>query len=137
LGPPGANVRRELERSAPPGAADTQYVDYEAAWARQRRLLIALAADVRANEALGAQLDRFCAENPLVVEYARFRGRVARLGRDWSAWPVSRGAGAEALRSAPEEQEDVDAFLYGQWLASRQLAALDIQGRQAGCRLYA
>src|SRR5690606_3791676 len=36
-----------------------------------------------------------------------------------------------------EERAVAQAFLCGQWLAARQLAALDAEGKEVGCRLYA
>ncbi|MFG0284776.1 MAG: 4-alpha-glucanotransferase [Phycisphaerales bacterium JB039] len=129
---PGRRLRAAMEELQPGalGARGGRYVDYRQVWATQFKLLLAVAEDVRASGSLREDLDRFKAANPLAVEYAAFRARGRRLGRDFFQWPADRPPG-------PEEQIDAEALLCGQWLAAAQLERLEAEGRSHGCRLYA
>jgi len=71
---------------------------------------------------------------PALAAHARFDALSAAFGPDWRGWPADcrrpDGAGVAAFDAA--HPDDVEFFLYLQWEADRQLAAVAEAGRQAG-----
>lgn len=82
------------------------------------------------------EFQRFLAARPDVGDFARFMAARAAWGGDWRAWPEPARSGrppAEAL-----DRRLVERHLFGQWAASRQLAALAPAGEAppGGAVLY-
>ncbi len=94
--------------------------------ARAAGLRAALAAalgrlEERGGERLG-RYERFLADRPDVLAYARFRAARELEGGDWSRWPVSWRHGLFDERALPAEA--VAAHLYAQFACDEQVAAV-------------
>ncbi|MGZ4759574.1 MAG: 4-alpha-glucanotransferase [Acidimicrobiales bacterium] len=81
-----------------------------------------------------AEFDRWVADNPLVIEYGRFRAAVERRGSGWHAWPP-------VLRDGVLLVDDFDRriaarHVYAQWSMHRQLAEVSGALEARGQRLY-
>ncbi|MGH2720848.1 MAG: 4-alpha-glucanotransferase, partial [Actinomycetota bacterium] len=102
----------------------SETVEYQAVMALKRRVLELLAGAVtgRRRDAFEA----FLRSDPLLDEYARFRGACDRLGRPWSAWPDAPRAG----RLSPGDVDEGSAAYhrYAQWIAHEQLDCLADKG---------
>jgi 4-alpha-glucanotransferase len=89
-------------------------------------------AEVRAAlaESAAPEPSRLDAE---LVQYARFRGAQARLGRNWRQWPENPRAGS--LRPADIDPEEERFHLVAQTMVRDQLAGLQQRLDTAGLRL--
>jgi 4-alpha-glucanotransferase len=89
-------------------------------------------AEVRAAlaESAAPEPSRLDAE---LVQYARFRGAQARLGRNWRQWPENPRAGS--LRSADIDPEEERFHLVAQTMVRDQLEGLKQRLDTAGLRL--
>ncbi|HSJ15007.1 MAG TPA: 4-alpha-glucanotransferase [Longimicrobiales bacterium] len=117
-------------------AASPELVDYRAAGRRRRdRVQAAAAWFFRAAEpAERAELEQFIAARPRLLDYARFRAACDRRGTGWHSWPSPMRAGH--LVPGDFAPEDEDYYLYAQWQAERQLAAIGTGARSGGAALY-
>ncbi|HUS67097.1 MAG TPA: 4-alpha-glucanotransferase [Kofleriaceae bacterium] len=111
--------------------ADTPLVDYRRAWALKRGLLEALSSAVWAHEPSRAQVERFAAERPRAVDYARFRAYGDARRAPWGAWPAAQQAGR--ITEADVDPASVRTYLLGQLVMHRQLAEIKQSG---GAGLY-
>ena len=102
-------------------------------WARTRAVLAALAAHASESGTLASLVDAFVADNPGVVEYARFRATVERTGTGWHAWPEAARRGHLDARA---NDADVRMWIHAQWEVRRQLADLGSHMDGRGQRLY-
>jgi len=78
-------------------------------------------AEVRAALA-GLPVPDLAALDPVLCDYARFRGAQARLGRNWREWPARARFGRLSPQDVDEEEERF--HLVAQTLARQQLAEL-------------
>ncbi len=86
--------------------------------------------DQSADPAFGRWVD----DNPLVVDYARFRGVGQRRGPRWQGWP-------DALARGQVGADDYDVavaarHVYAQWSMDRQLAEVSDRLARRGQHLY-
>jgi 4-alpha-glucanotransferase len=101
-------------------------VEYDYAWATQRRLLQVAAARRRRDAAVSARLTGFRKAAPWLDAEARYEAIAAAAGHeDWRRWPAS----------PPQQREVADAFLLSQLLVREQHAAFRGHCRQLGLRL--
>lgn len=77
---------------------------------------------------------RFLAERPDVVDYARFRAEAARQRAGWSAWPEGPRSGR--LDVAALDPRVIEHHLYAQYAMHRQLGELRSGLDQRDQRLY-
>lgn len=122
-GPGFARLREELaaERSQLRAAS---LVDYRRVFTMKMKMLAALAEG--ASEELRRDVDSFVAADAEVLEYARFRAMTDAERAPWKGW-------------APEPDADparTNTYLWGQFLADRQLGALAKKARASGIGLY-
>ena len=124
------DTRREIERQR---MADT----FEPA-ARSRvvaDVLTELARSFFERSSRGAGgFERWVDDHPLVLDYARFRAVVERVGTGWHAWP-------ERLANGHIEADDYDVrvaarHVYAQWAMDRQLGELTAGLAGRGQLLY-
>ena len=66
-----------------------------------------------------AEFDRWVADNPLVIEYGRFRAAVEREGAGWHTWPEVRRDGV--LLADDFDRRIAARHVYAQWSMHRQL----------------
>ncbi|MBX3358920.1 MAG: 4-alpha-glucanotransferase [Phycisphaeraceae bacterium] len=125
----GRPTRRDASRGTPrrQGLA----VDYRRSWSDARRTLSAMASIAR-------QLPQRWTEvvsnsSAEAVRYAQFRALVDSTRKDWRAWPASWRSGR--LPDAKINPRDVDLYVYAQYLAAEQIAALK-QGTSSRSPLY-
>ncbi|MPY95305.1 MAG: hypothetical protein GEV08_20305 [Acidimicrobiia bacterium] len=104
-----------------PARAPDAMLDHEAVWAWKRPYLAAAAAGAFEGEA-APQLHAWADHHPTARAYARFRGAVARHGRDWRRWPGRMGRGQLAPGDVDAEEERLHLFC--QWAMDRQLGEL-------------
>jgi 4-alpha-glucanotransferase len=110
-------------------------VDYRTVAEQRRRRLSAAAAEVfrRAGSEL-AELRQFIAARSRLTDYARFRAVCDRHRAGWQSWP-------QRLRQGELRSDDCDPaaeqyYLYAQWQAERQLAAIGEAARTGSAALY-
>lgn len=110
-------ARRLLEESRRKAAElrDDRRLDYEAVVALRRPVVEALA------EAVGAP-ERYVAERPEALFYARFRAFGEARGRSWRDWPAGQRAGD--IDAGHVDDALVRYHLYAQWAMDRQMEAL-------------
>lgn len=118
LGPLGGPTRPTPPAPAP--GAD-RLLDHEAIWSWKRPLLAAAAAEV-ARSGRSAELSAWADEHPTAVAYSRFRGAVARHGRDWRRWPERLRRGQLAAGDGDAEEERLHLFC--QWAMDGQMGEL-------------
>lgn len=122
--------RRRPAVEAHPGA----HVDYRRVAARRRE---ALAASARAFFDSGGARDagfrRFCAVNPSLEDYARFRATVETRQAPWPAWPERLREGD--LRSGDYEADAARYHRYAQWRFEEQLGDVTSRARERGAAL--
>ena len=110
-------------------------LDYRRQWAVKRKVLQVLAESFFArNTDQHTELRRFLNDHPLVADYACFRAAVETQRNGWRQWP-------ERMRSGELLKEDYSAatyrcYLYAQWQAHRQMAALSRNAEHRGVQLY-
>ncbi len=68
------------------------------------------------------ELQEFSDQSPSLVDYARFRSALERLGPKWTDWP--RAARRGELGSADVDERDVRLHVYAQKLAHERLEAM-------------
>lgn len=107
--------------------------DAPSQWVRTRAVLAALAAHASEAGTLTSLVDTFVADNPGVVDYARFRATVERTGTGWHAWPEAARRGHLDARVG---DADVRMWIHAQWEVRRQLADLGSHMDDRGQRLY-
>src|SRR4051812_19663110 len=94
---------------------------------RQQRLVTALLDELTTTffaQPVSERDDFDCwvAENPLVVQYGRFRAAVERCGDGWHSWPdIPRGGG---LLADDFDRRVAARHVYAQWSMHRQLDEL-------------
>ena len=124
----------------PAGAAalsgDHRLVDYRTVAQHRRRLLSQAAAELfsRADHPELQELQQFVASRPRLADYARFRAVCDRYEAGWHSWPQRLQNGD--LRAEDCDLTDEHYYLYAQWQAERQLAAIGENARGGGAALY-
>jgi 4-alpha-glucanotransferase len=118
---------QHLVAAAPP--IKSRLVDYRATMKAKRRVLELLAKSFF--EGGDAQrrddFQHFVAENPEVLEYARFRARTDQARAGWHDWPDR----------LPHSERSVQEYhLYAQWMIQSQLQHLATKCRDSDCMLY-
>lgn len=114
---------------------DARLVNYSKGMNIKRKVLEMLSRCCYAGESGRlAELRRWAAENPVALDYARFRAAVSKQGTTWTKWP-------EPLKSGHLRQEDFDPgeeryHLYTQWVAHQQFSELAARAREKGPGLY-
>jgi 4-alpha-glucanotransferase len=110
-------------------------VDYARLMALKRRVLEELAHRFFSHPGdRRGELDRFVAGKPDLATYAAFRAVVDRRGEPWQSWPERLREGT--LAPADYDDEDRDYYLWTQWAAEQQMAALAKEARRRGPGLY-
>jgi 4-alpha-glucanotransferase len=110
-------------------------VDYRRQMTLKRRALEELGQCLfaRPSHRLEA-LRRFAEDNPLVVDYARFRATNEKQNTPWRSWPQPPRDGV--LHDKDYHEENRRYHLYVQWLAHQQMESLAKETRDRGVRLY-
>lgn len=110
-------------------------VDYREGMQLKRQLLERLSALFfgRASARRSA-FEHFQQENPQVEDYARFRAMHEKQGAPWRQWPKRCREGKLLDSDVPAHL--VQYYLYAQWLAHEQMAALSRHARGLGVSLY-
>jgi 4-alpha-glucanotransferase len=104
-----------------------RYVDWRAVAEAKGRVLRALAACFHARtDDRRSDLDRFLERRPVVDDYARFRGLVARHGVEWEGW----------ASAAEVDEETYRIHLYVQMLVDDQVRGVADDLRRAGQHPY-
>jgi 4-alpha-glucanotransferase len=124
------NSSREAQRlfeTVPP--IRSKLVDYRATMKAKRRVLEVLAKSFfeGANASRRDDFQRFIAENPEALEFARFRARTDQARAGWHDWPD---------RLPQSERSAQEYHLYAQWLIQSQLQHLAATCRDKQCLLY-
>jgi 4-alpha-glucanotransferase len=110
-------------------------VDYRAVAESRRRRLSAAAAELfRGPESELEELRRFAAARPRLADYARFRAVCDRNSTGWRNWPQRLRAGE--LQAEDCDLTDEQYYVYAQWQAERQLAAVGEAARAGSAALY-
>lgn len=110
-------------------------VDYRRGMAVKRRILEMLArCCYEAVPGRRAELERWAAENPAVLDYARFRAVVEQRRAGWQKWPDRMQNGE--LRKGDYDPGAARYHLYVQWLAAEQFQTLAALAREHGSGLY-
>jgi 4-alpha-glucanotransferase len=112
----------------------TPLVDYRAAMKLKRSILESQARAYRETPAGREALTRFAEAQPAVVDYARFRAAVERMGGNWRAWPEEQRRGALSPRDYDEEVAAY--YTYAQHQLSEQMGALASQANERDIGLY-
>jgi 4-alpha-glucanotransferase len=81
-----------------------------------------------------AALETFLREHPHVRDYARFRAAVESRHGTWEQWPPRQRAGR--LKRGDYSEAAERYYLYAQWQAHEQVAALARSARGRGVQLY-
>jgi 4-alpha-glucanotransferase len=122
--------RRELVR-----LREMAEVDHRAQMALQRSVLERAAEELHASRSRQyAAFREFLRARPEVMQYARFRAVVERLGRPWHAWPERMRRGR--LRRGDGEPAAERYHGFCQWLAAGQVADVADDARARGAFLY-
>ncbi|HVL90893.1 MAG TPA: 4-alpha-glucanotransferase, partial [Actinomycetota bacterium] len=108
------------------GLRRKQDVDYRGVSAVKRRVLEACAASLSGKRR--REMDAWLRENPVTLEYARFRAETERSGLPWQAWP-----GTAKLRRGGDAEK---YHVYAQWLMNEQLARAGREADDKGVHLY-
>jgi 4-alpha-glucanotransferase len=106
------------------GLRATDTVQYQAVMARKRQVLELLAGAVARDRQTA--FEAFAASDPLLDEYARFRGACDRLGRPWTRWPAGPRDGR--LSAGDVDQGSYRYHRYVQWIVQEQLEGLADKG---------
>lgn len=110
-------------------------VDYPRLMALKRRVLEELAHRFFSRPgSRQEELDRFVAGKPQLEDYAAFRAVGDRRGEPWQVWPERLREGT--LAAADYDDEDRGYYLWTQWAAEQQMAALAKEARRRGPGLY-
>lgn len=110
-------------------------VDYARLMALKRRVLEELAHRFFTHPgSRRAEFDRFVAGKAELETYAAFRAVGDRRGEPWQSWPERLREGT--LAPADYDEEDRDYYLWTQWAAEQQVAALAKEARRRGPGLY-
>jgi 4-alpha-glucanotransferase len=110
-------------------------VDYRKLMSLKRRVMEELSRYL--TNSSGARLEefrRFARQNPLIVEYARFRAVMEKQKAAWHDWPQRLRDGL--IRESDYDKDSRDYHLYAQWLAYQQIKALTEHARRKGIKLY-
>ncbi|MFZ5597278.1 MAG: 4-alpha-glucanotransferase [Bacillota bacterium] len=110
-------------------------VDYRKGMALRRRVLEVCAGCLFSEKS--TRLDRFerwVAENPGVVDYARFRAVAERRGTGWPEWPDRLKNGF--LTAGDWDPRAERYHIYVQWLFQEQIREVAAGARERGQRLY-
>jgi 4-alpha-glucanotransferase len=122
--------RRDLEtlRARP-------LVDYRKAMALKQRVLAELCRSFRrVRSARKDNFEQFTAARPTARDYAAFRAKVEREGKNWDRWePASREG---ELKPQDYDRSARDYHLYVQWLCAEQTRALGANAKAMGTGLY-
>jgi len=78
--------------------------------------------------------DRWIAETPDVIAYARFRAAAERHGTGWSAWPEPQRMGR--LESSDYDHRVAARHVYAQWSMHRQVGDVSRAMEARGQHLY-
>jgi len=97
-------------------------VDYRRAMALKSRILEELFRVFVQNEERKQLFRRWLEENPLALDYARFRAAVNKNRVSWEQWPRRQREGV--LIPGDYEESRVQYHLYVQWLAWNQMKKL-------------
>ena len=99
------------------------HVDYQAVLRLKRRVLEPLSRYAWSqSDALSSELDAFRRSNPLVEDYAVFRGTLEATQQRWQEWPERLRNGN--LESSPVALEARRYHEFVQWLAHRELSTI-------------
>ena len=110
-------------------------VDYARLMTLKRRVLEELAQRFFAHPGdRKGEFDRFVAGKADLETYAAFRAVGDRRGEPWQSWPGRLREGT--LAPADYDEEDRNYYLWTQWAAERQVAALAKEARRRGPGLY-
>ncbi len=117
----------EAQKLLAQGGADAAggLVDFQAAYARRRKILTALSETFRGGD---DDYQRFLATHPQVNDYALFRACTEGQGGLWPTWPDALQRGS--LREDAVPPQALRYHRYTQWLAHRQMAALKDTAQQ-------
>jgi len=125
-----SGFRRDLE-----ALRSSSRVDYRRQMARKREVLEMLAESLhRGSSTRRAELERFVASRPALLDYARFRATMERRRAPWPQWPLRQRGGD--LHPRDYQERSVRYHLYSQWLAHEQIRSLSEKARQVGPGLY-
>lgn len=110
-------------------------VDYARLMALKRRVLEELAQRFFSRPGdREAEFERFVAAKPGLADYAAFRAVGDRRGESWQCWPERLREGT--LAPADYDEEDRRYYLWTQWAAEQQVAAMAQGARRRGPGLY-
>ena len=110
-------------------------VDYAKQMALKREVLEVLSRTFFARpSARRRTFEQFLKENQHVVDFARFRAVGEQRGQPWQQWPDRLRHGD--LRNRDCRQSAMHYYLYTQWLAHEQIAAVSAGARAQGVALY-
>lgn len=121
-----------------PGARvedDGELVDYRSVAEHRRAALEAECASFLAGESRErAEFEQYVEGRARVSDYARFRATCDHYRTGWHGWPQPLRDGELDHAEAP--QRTVDYYLYAQWRAEQQLAAIAQGAQSGGAALY-
>ncbi|MDR7584010.1 MAG: 4-alpha-glucanotransferase [Armatimonadota bacterium] len=126
-----AEAQEHLRRRRP---ATGRLVDLPAEMAAQRAVLQALARCAFADPSRREMLEAWARGHPVLADYARFRAALERQRRPWREWPAPLRDGT--VRPGDHDEAAYHTYLYAQWLAETQIAALARRARERGPGLY-
>jgi 4-alpha-glucanotransferase len=126
-----ADARALLRRRGPPRG---RLVDLRAEMRAQREALQALAQCAFADPGRRETLAAWAESHPVLADYARFRAVLERRRRPWREWPAPLRDGT--VRPGDYDEAAYRTYLYAQWLAETQIAALARRARERGPGLY-
>ena len=110
-------------------------VDYRRQMRLKRQALQEMARGlVREGSNRQAAFRRYVEDHPVLEDYAAFRAAGERRRTPWTEWPEPQRSGA--LEPQDYEEEAKLYYLYAQWLAEEQVAALGEQARRSEVTFY-
>lgn len=113
----------------------SRLIDYAAETDARRQVLKKLARFLfETDSSRRKQFARFLHERPPVEDYAKFRAACDRTNLPWQKWPQRMRDGT--LQSGDYSEPDKNYYLYVQWLAHEQIAALTRNCRARGVQFY-
>jgi 4-alpha-glucanotransferase len=118
-----AGFQQEIER-----ARSAPLVEYRRIMVLKRAVLEEMMRMLRHQHSPRTEaFERFVAGCPRAPDYAAFRAKVEREGRDWQQWPAVNRDGT--LRSSDFDDHAKNYHLYAQWLADEQLEGVRHQSK--------